>query len=97
TITVSDICDPNPTVKLLSITCKDNGKSPCANGVGDGNTDNDIQVAKLPADVRTFQLRAERSGPGNGREYTITYQASDATGNTTTKTATVIVPKNQAA
>ena len=42
-------------------------------------------------------LRAERSGKGNGRIYTVTYRATDASNNTTTKTATVIVPKSQAA
>ena len=42
-------------------------------------------------------LRAERSGKGSERIYTVTYQATDASRNTTTKTATVIVPKSQAA
>jgi len=39
-----------------------------------------------------FQLRAERLGGGTGRIYTITYTASDASGNTATATATVTVP-----
>ena len=56
----------------------------------------DIQVATLGADARTFLLRSERSGNGNGRVYTVTYQATDASGNATTKTVTVVVPKNQA-
>jgi hypothetical protein len=90
TITVSDTCDPNPTVKLLRIESNEPD-----NGLGDGDTAEDIQGAT--ADARTFMLRAERGGKGNGRIYTVTYQASDASGNTTTKTATVIVPKSQAA
>jgi hypothetical protein len=92
TITVTDICDPNPTVKLISITSNEPD-----NGLGDGDTAGDIQGADFGKDDRTFMLRAERSGNGNGRIYTVTYQATDASGNTTTKTATVIVPKSQAA
>lgn len=89
-ITVSDICDPNPTVKLISITSNEPD-----NGLGDGDTAGDIQQANLGTDDRVFSLRAERGGPGNGRVYTVTYQASDASGNTTTKTATVTVPKSR--
>jgi hypothetical protein len=92
TITVTDVCDPNPTVKLISITSNEPD-----NGLGDGDTAGDIQQAGFGTDDRTFMLRAERSGKGNGRIYTVTYQATDASGNTTTKTATVIVPKSQAA
>jgi endo-1,4-beta-xylanase len=40
----------------------------------------------------TFQLRAERNENGSGRVYTITYRATDACGNATTKSATVTVP-----
>lgn len=85
-ITVSDICDPSPTVRLISITSNEND-----NGVGDGNTSEDIQEATLGTDDRTFLLRSERSGPGNGRVYTVTYEASDASGNTTVRQATVTV------
>jgi hypothetical protein len=41
-------------------------------------------------------LRAERSGRGNGRVYTITVQCRDAAGNTSTGTATVTVPHDAA-
>ena len=40
-------------------------------------------------------LRAERQGNGNGRVYSVTYQASDASDNTTEETDEVTVPKNQ--
>jgi endo-1,4-beta-xylanase len=46
-------------------------------------------------DDRTFLLRAERSGRGTGRVYTVTYEAKDATGNTSTGQARVTVPKSQ--
>ena len=62
------------------------------NSGGDGNTLNDIVIA---ADCRSVQLRAEREGGGNGRVYTITFRVADASGNTTTATARVTVPKSQ--
>jgi len=41
-------------------------------------------------------LRAERSGNGMGRVYSITLQAQDATGNLSAPTTVVVtVPKNQ--
>jgi endo-1,4-beta-xylanase len=45
----------------------------------------------------TVSLRAERSGTGNGRIYTITVRATDASGNMSVQGLTVLVPKNQKA
>ena len=59
--------------------------------VGDGNTINDIQVDASG----NISLRAERSGKGTGRIYTITYSATDCTGNSSTADVTVTVPHNQ--
>jgi hypothetical protein len=42
-----------------------------------------------------FELRAERSGKGDGREYTATYTATDTSGNVVSASATVTVPHNQ--
>ena len=39
-----------------------------------------------------ISLRAERSGSGPGRTYTLTYRATDLAGNVATAIATVIVP-----
>ncbi|MBA3854732.1 MAG: hypothetical protein C0503_09960 [Gemmatimonas sp.] len=61
------------------------------NGLGDGDAANDIKITG----AMTVDLRAERSGKGNGRIYTITVEAKDAAGNTSTKTVTVGVPKSQ--
>ena len=61
------------------------------NGQGDGDTSNDIVVNK----DGTISLRAERSGKGAGRVYTITYRATDIGGNTATAAAKVTVPHNK--
>jgi hypothetical protein len=79
-----DNSDPNPTVTLVSVTSNEPD-----NGDDDGDTINDIVIAD---DDITFNLRAERSGIGTGRVYTITYQVSDACGNMTEQSATVTVP-----
>lgn len=62
------------------------------NGTGDGNTSPDWQITG----DHTVSLRAERSGNGSGRIYTITIQGSDANSNlSSTKSITVTVPKSQ--
>ncbi|NOU88413.1 carbohydrate-binding protein [Paenibacillus sp. LMG 31460] len=62
------------------------------NGLGDGQTSNDIQGAELGTLDTKFLLCAERSGKGNGRIYTITYTAFDHAGNKTSASSTVTVP-----
>jgi len=89
TINVSDVCDPNPKIRLVSIT-----SSEADEGLGDGDQPRDIQAA-FNEDTRTFLLRAERSGLKRDRIYTVTYEASDASGNKTTKQAIVTVPKGR--
>lgn len=89
-IVVTDICDPAPTVKLVSITSNEPDDA-----LGDGNTDADIQSAAFGTDDRSFELRAERQGGGSGRVYTISYEAMDASGNTTLGQATVTVPHSK--
>ncbi len=54
----------------------------------------DIQ-ANIGAAATTFSLRAERSGNGMGRIYTITYTATDKAGNKTVTSVTVTVPHDQ--
>ena len=85
-VTVQDAGDPSPTVTFVSVTSNEPN-----NGKGDGNTINDIVII----DDYTFEFIAERSGMGDGRVYTITYQATDASGNSAQATATVTVDHNQ--
>jgi len=88
TVTAVDVCDPNPSIVLLSIVSNEPD-----NGLGDGDAAGDIQGAAFGTNDLTFQLRAERSGVGQGRTYTVSYMASDASGNARTVTATVAVAK----
>ena len=60
-----------------------------SNGPRDGNTSVDWQVL----DAHHLRLRAERSDSGNGRLYTITVSCRDASGNQSSGTTTVAVPK----
>ena len=88
-VTVQDNC-PNPSFVLTSIVSNEPD-----NGLGDGDTANDIQNAQLGTPDTSFSLRAERSGGGNGRTYTVTYTATDASNNQTQASPVVVVPKSQ--
>ncbi len=86
-VDVEDDRDPQPVVTLVSVVSNE-----ADNGLGDGDTAQDVQQASIGTDDRAVQLRAERSGTGTGRVYTLTYQARDAAGNVSTATVTVTVP-----
>ena len=85
-ISVYDTYDPRPVVRLLSITSNEPD-----DGIGDGRTTGDILITP---DGRIF-LRAERSGKGEGRIYTLRFQALDSAGNSTTEEARVYVPHDK--
>ncbi len=59
-------------------------------GTGDGDTGPDWEVINN----QSVKLRAERSGSGDGRVYTITITATDAAGNTSTSSVEVRVTHN---
>lgn len=86
TINVADNCDSDPTVNLESIISNEGDDI-----AGDGHTTGDINVMN----DGTIYLRAERSGKGNGRIYTITYSATDGCGNSSSDSATVNVSHNK--
>ncbi|HSG98015.1 MAG TPA: ExeM/NucH family extracellular endonuclease, partial [Woeseiaceae bacterium] len=83
TVVASDNFDPSPFVTLVSVTSNEPD-----NGEDDGNTVDDIVIV----DDYEFKLRAERSGIGTGRTYTITYEATDSCGNSAIGSAIVSVP-----
>jgi hypothetical protein len=58
-------------------------------GTGDGHTAGDWTIVGSTH----VQLRAERSGHGAGRAYTLTITCADPAGNTATASTTVVVPK----
>jgi hypothetical protein len=90
TVTVTDICCPTPTFALTSVTSNEPD-----DGIGDGDTVDDIQDPDIGTSDTHIQLRSERSAQGDGRVYTIVYTAEDCAGNTTAATAEVRVPHDQ--
>ena len=80
---VSDNCDEEVEVSLVGVTSSEQD-----DGRGDGRTKNDIVIG----DDGSIYLRAERTGSGAGRVYTITYEAVDDSGNATEASAEVLVP-----
>lgn len=82
----TDTCGP-ATWKIIGVTSSEDVKAP-----GSGHTSPDWIITGDHA----VKLRAERSGQGDGRVYTITVQAKDVSGNLSEiKTVTVTVPKSQ--
>jgi uncharacterized repeat protein (TIGR01451 family) len=61
------------------------------NGSDDGDTAPDWQIV----DEHHVLLRAERSGTGTGRIYTISVTCTDSAGSTTVRTVNVTVPRSQ--
>jgi hypothetical protein len=90
TLNATDATSQVARMVLDSIT-----SSESANGQGDGNTSADIAGAQYGTNDTTFELRAERSGEGSGRVYTITYTITDKAGNKSTAAITVTVPHDK--
>jgi Mg-chelatase subunit ChlD len=86
TVNASDNSGVPPVCTVTGVA-----SSESANGKGDGNTTGDAVITG-PLSV---DLRSERAGGGNGRTYTVTVSCTDASGNTTTGTATVVAPHSQ--
>jgi len=83
---IADVSDNNgnATCKIVSITSNEP-----ENGLGDGDTAPDWEIT---GDL-TANLRAERSGTGTGRGYTINVSCSDSAGNTSNQSGIATVPK----
>jgi len=79
--TVVDNC--GPLTNALSVSSNEP-----INGLGDGDTAPDWEII----DANHVRLRAERSGRGAGRVYTITITSTDSAGNSSSKAVFVTVP-----
>jgi hypothetical protein len=88
-VPATDNCG-DPWVSLVDVTSSEDD-----NGLGDGNTTDDIQGAEYGTPDFNFQLRAERSALGEGRFYTVSYVAMDSSGNMTQAEAIVVVPHDR--
>jgi hypothetical protein len=81
------VTDPCPNTCVLTVSSNEP-----VNGIGDGNTSPDWQVI----DAHHVFLRAERSGPGSGRIYTLDITCTNDTNKlSSTKTLRVVVPHDQ--
>jgi hypothetical protein len=85
-ISIKNVVDPDGDVLSLGITGIVQDEP--VNGLGDGDTSPDGGFSPL-------QLRAERSGQGNGRVYRVNFTASDPSGLSCSAQVSVCVPKNQ--
>jgi len=81
---VTDNC--GPVVDALTVSSNE-----FVNGLGQGNTAPDWEIV----DAHHLRLRAERSGAGSGRVYTITITSTDSAGNASTKQLFVSVPHDR--
>jgi hypothetical protein len=83
----SDVCDPAPpSCRITGVTSNEP-----VNGLGDGDASPDWEITGS----LTLKLRAERSGNGKGRVYTVSVTCSDAFQNRSTATVGVLVPHDQ--
>jgi len=66
-------------------------------GLGDGDTAPDWSDLVIDQEngIITLQLRAERSGSGESRVYTITITATDDSGNSSSADVEIIVPHDK--
>ncbi len=98
----SSLWPPNHQMELVTIdyVTADNCPLNCAlsvssnepvDGLGDGDTAPDWEIV----DSHHVRLRAERSGKGDGRSYTITIDCADGSGHHIIRTVSVNVPRNQ--
>ena len=84
-VIANDTCGSEVQCKVIGVNINEQGES-----TGDGNTVNDALIL----DNHTVALRAERSGKGQGRIYTIAVECTDIAGNSTVEGVEVKVPHN---
>ncbi|MFH1723253.1 MAG: hemolysin, partial [Elusimicrobiota bacterium] len=85
-VQASDNCGGQVSSRIAAVSVNEP-----ADGAGDGQTAPDWDLGGgLDAD-----LRAERSGRGDGRVYTLSVESSDSSGNSAHAEATVTVPHDK--
>jgi hypothetical protein len=82
--TATDACGATVTCRIVSVSSNE----PVA-GTGGGDLSPDWEITGN----LTVRLRAERAAKGNGRVYTITVRCTDTSGNASTSTVSVAVPR----
>jgi len=87
-VAIVGVSDPDNTQVTLTVTGVTQDEA--VNGLGDGDTSPDAVVQGS-----LLALRAERSGSGNGRVYTVSFRAANSRGDTCTGRVTVCVPHDQ--
>jgi len=85
-IAIDGVVDPDGDPVTIEVTQVSQDEP--INGEGSGDTAPDAQLAPLA-------VRAERSGQGNGRVYTIAFEASDNRGGSCSGVVQVCVPHDQ--
>jgi hypothetical protein len=85
-VSVTDVCDSSLACQIASVSSNEP-----VDDLGDGHTAPDWQVTG----PLTLNLRAERSGGGSGRVYTVTVECLDDSANPTTGVVQVSVPHDQ--
>lgn len=85
-VDVSDVCDATPVCQITAVASNE-----AVDGEGDGATAPDWQITG----GFTADLRAERSGRGDGRVYTVTVSCTDDAANSATSSVDVTVPHDR--
>jgi hypothetical protein len=75
TVQVTDVCDASSSIQLVSITCNDRAGAKDIRAVGGG-------AVPYGTDVRSFLWRVEHDDNDRSHVLTVTYKATDASGNT---------------
>ncbi|WP_412061211.1 lamin tail domain-containing protein [Rubrivirga sp. IMCC45206] len=87
---VASVTDGGTAIDPASVVVVSVSSDEAADATGDGSTATDIVVG-----CDGFEVRAERSGRGDGRVYTVTLAVADLAGNVGTASFTIGVPKGR--
>ncbi len=92
--TAIDNCSSTFGCEIVSVTSNEDGKDDDDDDHDNWKSDKKSKDWEITGPL-SLKLRAERSGKGSGRFYTITVRCKDAAGNAATSVTTVFVPKDK--